>query len=358
MAARVEPKSDREGDLRTPSRVPAILTTDKQLAAPAGVIVETSLPPAAREALNPLAERFQNTAFEDSNLAAFAATAFAPDSESFAPDSQSFTTTLNSTTGVWNDPVAVGAPPSAGAPTAPARNTISSVLGNAIQEIMVYPVGVPIQDPDLIYLEKVKADIEQQEQQEEIERQLENQTQIKTQSVSENFTPDQSLHSTPEQETEMNSNDDPRIAALRDQRFNYPPPPMVNGQPAAGFSKIPTGVALTPHQLLSKLQTVVEQTTTFAPPPPSVGSSVPAQIPFCGFSRAENNDTNFDVQEEAIVTVADFTSDLEGQTAPEPRQANLNEALSQVLRQRGAWAQSQSQVKPPVPQSLSTSWWS
>lgn len=159
----------------------------------------------------------------------------------------------------------------------------------------------------------------------------------------------------------MNSNDDPRIAALRDQRFNYPPPPMVSGQQAAGFTKIPAGAALTPHQLLSKLQTAVEETTTFAPPPPIVGSTVPPQVPAVpayAFTRAEGNDTNFDVQEEAVVTVADFTSDLQGQSAPEPRQANLNEALSQVLRQRDAWVQSQSQVKPPVPQTLSTSWWS
>ncbi len=90
--------------------------------------------------------------------------------------------------------------------------------------------------------------------------------------------------------------------------------------------------------------------------PPQI-SKVPPVSAYA-FTRADGNDTNFDVQEDTVVTVADFTCDLQGQSAPEPRQANLNEALSQVLRQRGAWAQSQSQVKPPVPQTLSTSWWS
>ncbi len=362
VAARVEPKTEREGDLRKPSRVPAILTTAKQLSAPAGVIVETSLPPAARVALNPLADSLRNTAFDDPTLAAFVATALAPDAESFAPGTESFTTSLNSTTGVWNDPVAVGTPPSAGKPTAPARNTIASVLGNAIQEIMVYPAGIPIQDPDLIYLDKVKAEIEQQNQQiqqDETKKQSieQNQNQNEIQSVSDNFSPDENLHPTPEQESEMNSNDDPRIAALRDQRFNYPPPPMISGQPAAGFSKIPSGAALTPHQLLSKLQTVVEEATSYAPPPPSGLPSTPPLVPSSGFSRVEGNQ-NFQPQEEAIVTVVDFTSDLQGQSAPQLRQASLHDALSQVLRQRDAWKQSQPQVNSPVAQSVADGWWS
>lgn len=345
--------------------VPAILTPSREVRTPDSVPVETTLPPAARIAANSTPDPSTVWAREETALAASTVTAFAPEAE---PESESFTTTLNATTGTWNDPVAVGAPPSAGAASLPARNTISSVLGNAIQEIMVYPANVPYQDPDLIYLEKIKAEIEKQQ---ELEKQQENQSQIEThskvetqnQSVNqtENFSPDKNLYSTPEQETDMNSNDDPRIAALRDQRFNYPPPPMVDGQQAAGFTKIPSGAALTPHQLLSKLQAVVEPTTTFSPPPPTVGTQVPAQVPAVpayAFTRAEGNDTNFDVQEEAVVTVADFTSDLQGQSAHQPRQANLNEALSQVLRQRDAWVQSQSQVKPPVPQTLSTSWWS
>jgi hypothetical protein len=366
VAARVEPKTEREGDARKPSRVPAILTTEKQLSAPAGVIVETTLPPAARAALTPLADSLRNTVFDDARLAAFVATALAPDTESFAPDTESFTTSLNSTTGVWNDPVAVGTPPSAGHPIAPARNTIASVLGNAIQEIMVYPAGIPIQDPDLIYLDKVKAEIEQQNQQnqqdqqaqqDESEKQSVEQTQNEIQSVSENFSPNQNLYPTPEPETEMNSNDDPRIAALRDQRFNYPPPPMVSGQPAAGFSKIPSGAALTPHQLLSKLQTVVDEATSYAPPPPSGQPSTPPFVPSSGFSRVEGNQ-NFQPQGEAIVTVVDFTADLQGQPAPQPRQASLHDALSQVLRQRDVWKQSQPQVRPPVPQAVSDGWWS
>ena len=115
----------------------------------------------------------------------------------------------------------------------------------------------------------------------------------------------------------MISNDDPRIAALRDQRFNYPPPPMVSGQPAAGFSKIPSGAALTPHQLLSKLQTVADEATSYAPPPSSGLPSTPPLVPSSGFSRVEGSQ-NFQPQGEAIVTVVDFTADLQGQPAPQP----------------------------------------
>lgn len=248
--------------------------------------------------------------------------------------------TLNKETGVWNDPVCT-APPSSGQPVTPMpRNTIASVLGNSIQNIMHYPANIPHQDPDLIYLEKVKAEIEETEQ---------NQA-----SVSNDFSP-----STPVQESEMNSNDDPRIAALRDQRFNYPPPPMVSGQTAAGFAKIPAGASLTPQQLLSKLQTVADAATTSYAPPPPVGAP-----PLTGFSLVPNTQhtqhtqQSFEPQVETLVTVADFTRDLQGQTAPEQRKPNLNHALGTVLRQRGAWAQAETPVKPPVPQTLSNSWWS
>ncbi len=333
-------------------RGPAILRPSREIGAPAGVIVETTLPPALRTALQFTPDSLRNTVWDDAGLAAFAVTAMTPDLD---PDSVQLGEESLSTPDQTN-PVSIKAPPSAGLITAPARNTIASVLGNGIQEIMVYPANVPIQDPDLIYLEKIKAEIEEQEEKQKQE-QIQNQIQMQSVDQTENFSPDQNLNSTHLQETDMNSNDDPRIAALRDQRFNYPPPPMVSGQQAAGFTKIPSGVALTPQQLLSKLQTVVEETTTFAPPPPSVVPAEATQIPFCGFSRAAGNDTNFDVQEEAIVTVADYTGDLVGQTAAEPRQASLNNALSQVLRQRGAWTQ-QAQVKPTAPQALSTGWWS
>ena len=152
----------------------------------------------------------------------------------------------------------------------------------------------------------------------------------------------------------MNSNEDPRIAALRDQRFNYPPPPMVSGQPAAGFTKIPTGAALTPQQLLSKLQTVAETASTYAPAPPPVLSAPP----LTGFSPVQDNQQSFEPQKEMLVTVADYTQDLQGQSAPEARKPNLNHALGNVLRQRGAWAQAETPVKPPVPQTLSNGWWS
>ena len=282
------------------------------LATPVAPVVP-AVPATPAESIQPAAPRI---AFSDPM------TGWSPDVQETPVETKC---TLNKETGVWNDPVCA-APPSSGHPVAPLpRNTIGSVLGNSIQNVMHYPASVPHQDPDLIYLEKVKAEIE-----------------------AEDFSP--SSTSTPNQEPEMNSNDDPRIAALRDQRFNYPPPPMVSGQPAAGFAKVPSGVALTPQQLLSKLQTVAEAAAASAPP---VGAP-----PLTGFSLVPNTQQSFEPQEEVLVTVADFTSDLQGQSAPESRKPNLNHALGTVLRQRGAWAQAETPIKPPVPQALSNSWWS
>ncbi len=284
------------------------------LAAPVAPVVP-AVPATPAESIQPAAPRI---AFSDPM------TGWSPDVQETPVETKC---TLNKETGVWNDPVCA-APPSSGHPVAPLpRNTIGSVLGNSIQNVMHYPASVPHQDPDLIYLEKVKAEIE-----------------------AEDFSPSSTSTSTPNQESEMNSNDDPRIAALRDQRFNYPPPPMVSGQPAAGFAKVPSGVALTPQQLLSKLQTVAEAAAATAPP-----VSAP---PLTGFSLVPNTQQSFEPQEEVLVTVADFTSDLQGRSAPESRKPNLNHALGTVLRQRGAWAQAETPVKPPVPQALSNSWWS
>ncbi len=332
-------------DAREPNKVPAVLEPSKKLAAMDGVVVQTTLPPAAQNALNPNAAVAQNTVWDDTGLAAFAATACVEPAD--------YTTTLNSTTGVWNDPVMVSGPPQAGpaSPVSP-RNTIGSVLGNAIEAVMHYPANVPIQDPDLVYVKnsEEKSEAENQNQSEST-----NQEETQPNSVSENFSPDSN---SPDKVQEMNSNDDPRITVLREQRFNFPPPPMVSGQPAAGFAKVPTGVALTPQQLLSKLQAVAEPTTSFAPPPPPGLSNCQPQAPIRGFSRLYEADPDCSGQEETIVTVADFTSDLQGQSEPAPRQPSLNNALSNVLRHRGAWAQAESQVKPPVNETVSTSWWS
>lgn len=315
------------------------------LAAPVAPVVPV-VPATPAESIGPTAPR---VAFSDPM------TGWSPDVPETPVETKC---TLNKETGVWNDPVCA-APPSSGHPVAPLpRNTIGSVLGNSIQNVMHYPASVPHKDPDLIYLEEVKAEIEEletqdQEQTQSAEQnadQLEGQRQQvadeQTQLAhGQDFSP-----STPNQESEMNSNDDPRIAALRDQRFNYPPPPMVSGQPAAGFAKVPSGVALTPQQLLSKLQTVAEAAAASAPP-----VSAP---PLTGFSLVPNTQQSFEPQEEVLVTVADFTSDLQGQSAPESRKPNLNHALGTVLRQRGAWAQAETPIKPPVPQALSNSWWS
>ncbi|MBA3995341.1 MAG: hypothetical protein C0469_17615, partial [Cyanobacteria bacterium DS2.3.42] len=205
----------------------------------------------------------------------------------------------------------VSEPPAAPRNSTPMkRNTIGSVLGNAIQEIMVYPAGVPIQDPDLIYLDNVK---------EEITNQTDN------------------LSSPSFQEIEMTSNQDSRFAAQREQRFS--------------------STSQTPRQLLSRLEVITAQASHYPPPPlPVVTASVP-QMAASGFGRVETNQV-FEPQEATIVTVADFRKDLQGQTAPELQKPNLNRALGSVLRQRGPGAQSQAPVAAPLPQAQASAWWS
>lgn len=343
---------DDEGNELPKVQAPKILRPSSERTTPASTPVRmAALPPAARVPAEPVApvapERATFSAPADPLNGTFFADPAQNPFRGATPETPEGTTcTLNTVTNVWNDPVC-SAPPTAGRGTATMpRNTIGSVLGNSIQNVMHYPTNVPHKDPDLLYLDQVKAEIETQN----LAQQAAEQQEV---SVTKDLDPS-SPTSTPEQESEMNSNEDPRIAALRDQRFNYPPPPMVSGQPAAGFTKIPTGAALTPQQLLSKLQTVAETATNYAPPPPPILSAPPLS----GFSRVENNQQSFEPQEEVLVTVADYTQDLQGQSAPEARKPNLNHALGNVLRQRGAWAQAETSVKPPVPQTLSSGWWS
>ncbi|MBA3858158.1 MAG: hypothetical protein C0507_14735 [Cyanobacteria bacterium PR.3.49] len=331
-------------DRRTP--VPSILTATPLRSVP-GVIVETALPPAAQ----PVAEPAGLTALNDQGKPDLARFAFTP-VDLTEIDDTAFATTLNSTTNVWDNPIAT-TPPSAGPVTARARETIGSVLGNAIQDVMVYPINVPIQDPDLISGRPVTlAWLAKTESQAKEEQEVVSETQ--------DFNPSQDDALTPAQETEMNSNDDPRIARLRDERFAFSPPPMVNGQIAPTVTV--SGACQTPRQLLSKMQEVVDQTQTFAPPPPPpVMPSASTPQPVCAFSRIENEaQVNFDVQEERIVTVFDFTNELQGQSAQEQPPQNLNRALNSVLRHRGAWAQAQQQAQPQAPDHtpVSSSWWS
>lgn len=346
---------DDEGNPLPKVQAPKILRPSSERTTPASTPVRmAALPPAARVPAEPVApvvpQRVAFSAAADPLNGTFYADPAQNPFRGATPETPSGTTcTLNTVTGVWNDPVC-SAPPTAGRGTTPMpRNTIGSVLGNSIQNVMHYPTSVPHQDPDLVYLDKVKAEIEENEVQNQAQQTAEQQEV----SVNKDISPS-SLNSTPDQESEMNSNEDPRIAALRDQRFNYPPPPMVSGQPAAGFTKIPTGAALTPQQLLSKLQTVAETASTYAPAPPPVLSAPP----LTGFSPVQDNQQSFEPQKEMLVTVADYTQDLQGQSAPEARKPNLNHALGNVLRQRGAWAQAETPVKPPVPQTLSNGWWS
>ncbi len=320
---------DDEGN-KLPS-VPAILKATDKGPLPTAV-VRTSMPPAARTVFNQLASnQFSPNALAPNQFSAAAPNQFIANSctASFGENTlnslasaANTATTLNSTSCVWNDPVRVSEPPAAPRNSAPMkRDSIGSVLGNAIQEIMVYPAGVPIQDPDLIYLDKVKEEITNQ-----------------TNSLSSNN------HNSPVfQETEMTSNQDSRFAAHREQRFS--------------------SASQTPQQLLSRLEVITQQSSHYPPPPlPVVTAAVPAAplvsaVPACGFGRVATNQV-FESQEATIVTVADFRNDLQGQTAPEPLKPNLNRALGSVLRQHGPWAQSQAPVKAPLAEAQASLWWS
>ncbi|HNB23650.1 MAG TPA: hypothetical protein PKZ32_14600, partial [Candidatus Melainabacteria bacterium] len=332
---------DDEGNLLPKVQVPKILKPSIERTTPESTPVRMAeLPPAARVPATPAgpqpgsfsvaADPLNGTFYVDPAQNPF---------RGATPDPAGTTCTLNNVTGVWNDPVC-SAPPAAGRSTAPLpRNTIGSVLGNSIQNVMHYPANIPHQDPDLVHLQQVKANTEATSQQAQATLAVCKVEEKQEVTVTKDISP-----SSPEQESVMNSNEDPRIAALRNQRFNYPPPPMVSGQPAAGFAKVPSGAALTPQQLLSKLQTVAEA-NSYAPPPPPVDAP-----PLTGFSAVPNSQQSFEPQRKAV--------DLQGQNDGEQRQPNLNEALGHILRQRGAWAQAETPVKPAVPQTLSNGWWS
>lgn len=360
---------DDEGfPLPTPSRVPAVLKPSKEVIAPAGVIVQTSLPPAAGlgDSITPAA--FRGTVFDDPVLGAFAASSMA-------------NLSFNAVTGTWNNPLmlaslstpgtgsdafpaaaaaATPVPPSAGPGRTPLpRNTIASVVGNAIETVMHYPANVPIQDPDLSIREEEIKELEIAHETEQEKVSFEGFEQQISQEI-----PPPLLES---EEQEMNSNDDPRFAEQRDQRFVFTPPPMVSTQTAgARFQFDPSA---TPQELLAKLQLVSDE-TSFAPPPPPPAppatepvlqvSSSAQQIQECAFRRLENSfqfDTDT-LDEGTIVTVADFTIGITQQVQPLAKPVGLNAALGQVLRQRGTRVQVQAQAKEPAGQSVSTSWWS
>lgn len=266
-----------------PKKVQPILTA--ALMKPmARAIVDNGLPPAAALAT----QSYQTAAcatdpsqnmFNDLNVNPAVAT--------------TYNTTLNQYCG-WNNPIA--APPSSGQPVMRSRNTIGSVVGNSIQEVMVYPTNVPIKDPDQ-FLQQPNNQINKEEPREN--------------PVTENQ--DQN-----NQEQMMNS----------------------------------------PRNLLARLQTVATEAQSFAPPAPSVPAAIKVQ-PFVGFTPIEEVRFSCRPQdEEVIVTVADFRPLNSGnQPVQQPRQANLNQALGNVLRTHGAWAQSQQPVRAAQSQ-VTTSWWS
>ncbi|MBA3858161.1 MAG: hypothetical protein C0507_14750 [Cyanobacteria bacterium PR.3.49] len=204
-----------------------------------------------------------------------------------------YNTTLNQFCG-WNNPIA--SPPSSGQMVMRSRNTIGSQIGNSIQEVMVYPTSVPIKDPDQ-FLQHLSNEIKEPQNVNSVTKNQDHNTQEQT----------------------MNS----------------------------------------PRNLLARLQTVAGEAQSFAPPAPAAVQVIPSQ-PFVGFTRLEELQFSCQPQDgdENIVTVADFRNlNSAASTAQQQPQANLNQALGNVLRTHGAWAQSQQPVRAAESQ-VTTSWWS
>jgi hypothetical protein len=277
VAARASAKLEEEViNKNAPRKVQPILTA--ALMKPmAQAIVDNGLPPAAGsfqplQAVASAQDPSQNM-FNDLNANPALAT--------------TYNTTLNQYCG-WNNPIA--SPPSSGQVVMRSRNTLGSVVGNSIQEVMVYPANVPIKDPDQLL------------------QHLSNQ--INKENKSSSVTKNQE-HT---QEQTMNS----------------------------------------PRNLLARMQMVATEAQSFAPAAPAAVQTQPVQ-PFVGFTRIEEAaQFNFEPKEELVITVADFRNTA----APaQPRQPKLNQALGNVLRTHGAWAQSQQPARS-AESPVTTSWWS
>jgi len=143
LAARTMAKLEEAAiSKNNPRKVAPILTASLMKSMPCA-IVDNGLPPAAC-ALQPGA--FQNGVFQTAALLQQSEDNMFNDINMNPDTATTYSTTINDASRVWNNPIAV--PPSSGQMVMRTRNTIGSVVGNGIQDVMVYPANVPIRDPD------------------------------------------------------------------------------------------------------------------------------------------------------------------------------------------------------------------
>ena len=176
-----------EGDHKdpTPSLVPPILTTTPVVTPIKNPIVVTSMPPAAVRQGKLL------------NLQNF----------NLVNTGDPLKPMFNPITGVWENPILP--PPTTPTETFHKRNTIASVIGNSIQQVMAYPLFARLVDPDKV--NSAETSLKQES------------VQITEESSTVNHTP---IEENAAEESEM-KNVDPRISKREDERFSFTPPPMV-----------------------------------------------------------------------------------------------------------------------------------
>lgn len=165
---------------------------------------------------------------------------------------------INQVTGTFDNPL----PPMEGGPVQRARNTIASILGNAIQQVMAYP-KTSIVDPDKAQQVRQEAQVEEQ-----IEEVISATEEVSQPQIDE--TPAvQNLNQNPieeiaAEESEMNP---PKVTREEEPKFAFNPPPLAVADQGKSFdctmsvSDIPLE-ANTCNSLLYKMADVVE---TFEP---------------------------------------------------------------------------------------------
>ncbi len=174
----------------------------------------------------------------------------------------------------WENPI-----PMAGGPVASARNTIGSVIGNAIQAIFAYPTFAKIVDPD----SAVRTVEKRQKPSDDFVETIECETDIEAVQAAVKFeTPQKAaiqqpanLNQTPTEiieaeESEMKNVAPPSTVKVEEERFSFTPPPLVEADRGKSFdatmsvSDIPLE-AQTCNSLLDKMADVVSENNDFAP---------------------------------------------------------------------------------------------
>lgn len=175
---------------------------------------------------------------------------------------------------VWENPI-----PKAGGPVASARNTIGSVIGNAIQAIFAYPTFAKIVDPD----SAVRTVEKNEKPADDFVETIECETDIQPMQAAVKFeTPQEAaiqeptnLNQTPTEiieaeESEMKNVAPPSTVKVEEERFSFTPPPLVEADRGKSFdatmsvSDIPME-AQTCNSLLNKMADAVSENHDFAP---------------------------------------------------------------------------------------------